>query len=317
MHHAVLVGISQCRSEIAQDPYGILDGKLTLARDALAQRLSANERHREVRFPADIARREHRDDVRMLKLRRQLNFSPETLGADPGCNFIGQNLYHDAALELLLRCQKDATHGSAAELALHGVFGKARVECRDDISHDFFGSGCVPLKVGNTGARTRSMSSRASSGSITPDAETSSSICSGRLAPTIADETPGSRSTHASAICAIVMSRRAAIGRSSCTVDRTSSRWRSSPQNLLISGLTAREFRGGGRPGRYFPVNTPCASGDQTIWPMPFAAQSGITSSSGSRHSMEYCGWLLTNRSTPDIAIAAEICSAFHSLNPM
>jgi hypothetical protein len=56
---------------------------------------------------------------------------------------------------------------------------------------------------------------------------------------------------------------------------------------------------GGGAPGRYLPVSTPWASGDQTICEMPFAAQSGITSSSGSRHSSEYCGWLETNFATP------------------
>ena len=47
--------------------------------------------------------------------------------------------------------------------------------------------------------------------------------------------------------------------------------------------LAARESSGGCCPGRYLPVRMPCASGDQTIWPMPSAAQSGNTSRSGSR----------------------------------
>src|SRR5260221_333703 len=34
----------------------------------------------------------------------------------------------------------------------------------------------------------------------------------------------------------------------------------------------------------------PGPGGDQTICEMPLAAHSGITSSSGSRHSKEYCG---------------------------
>ena len=56
--------------------------------------------------------------------------------------------------------------------------------------------------------------------------------------------------------------------------------------NVPISSLAARESAGGASPGRYFPVRTPWASGDQTIWEIPFSSQSGITSSSGSRQSM-------------------------------
>ena len=58
-----------------------------------------------------------------------------------------------------------------------------------------------------------------------------------------------------------------------------------------ISALVARESLGGGRAGSYFPLSTPWPSGDHTICEIPFAAQSGITSSSGSRRA-EYCGWL-------------------------
>ena len=66
-----------------------------------------------------------------------------------------------------------------------------------------------------------------------------------------------------------------------------------------ISSLAARESRGGGVSGSYLPLSTPWPSGDQTICEMPFAAHSGMTSSSGSRHSSEYCGWLDTNLAKP------------------
>ena len=79
---------------------------------------------------------------------------------------------------------------------------------------------------------------------------------------------------------------------------------------------SARVSAGGGSPGRYLPVRTPCASGDQTICEMPFAAQSGMTSSSVPRRSSEYCGWLDTNFSTPGRSSAAWICSGVHSLKP-
>ena len=58
----------------------------------------------------------------------------------------------------------------------------------------------------------------------------------------------------------------------------------------LISSLVARDPGGGGLSGSYFPLSTPWPSGDHTICEMPLSAQSGITSSSGSRHSREYCG---------------------------
>ena len=74
---------------------------------------------------------------------------------------------------------------------------------------------------------------------------------------------------------------------------------------------------GGGSPGRYLPVSTPCASGEKTICEIPFAAQSGMTSRSGPRQSSEYCGWLETNFSTPGRSSAAWICGGGHSLKPM
>ena len=82
----------------------------------------------------------------------------------------------------------------------------------------------------------------------------------------------------------------------------------------------AREPAGGGWPGRYLPVSTPCAIGDQTIWPMPSSSQVGTTSASMTRHSIEYCGWLETSGM---LQLAGErvgrrgSASAVHSETPM
>ncbi len=72
-------------------------------------------------------------------------------------------------------------------------------------------------------------------------------------------------------------------------------------------------------PGRYLPVSTPCAIGDQTIWDSPSSAQVGTTSPSITRQSIEYCGWLETSGTPSSWASAwpARICSAVHSLTPM
>ena len=61
----------------------------------------------------------------------------------------------------------------------------------------------------------------------------------------------------------------------------------------------AREPVGGAAPGRYLPVSTPWAIGDQTIWPMPSRSHSGMTSDSMTRQIMLYCGWLEMIRSRP------------------
>ena len=67
------------------------------------------------------------------------------------------------------------------------------------------------------------------------------------------------------------------------------------------AGPSSRGWRaspaGRAAPGTYLPDSTPCASGDQTICEIPFAAQRGMTASSGLRQSSEYCGWLDTKRS--------------------
>ena len=61
-------------------------------------------------------------------------------------------------------------------------------------------------------------------------------------------------------------------------------------------------------------MSTPWASGDQTIWEMPSRSHSGITSASGARHSIEYCGWLDTHLAIPSRASEASIFSAGHDM---
>ena len=49
----------------------------------------------------------------------------------------------------------------------------------------------------------------------------------------------------------------------------------------FISSLAARESTGTGSPGRYLPVSTPSAIGDQTMLEMPCSAVTPKTSASG------------------------------------
>src|SRR4029453_8607747 len=107
-----------------------------------------------------------------------------------------------------------------------------------------------------------------SSSRVRPAAAQFSSICSGRVAPTIAEATFGSRSTHARASCAIDRPASAATTRRRSTASSTSSvrKW---PTNMPILRLAARLSGGRASPLRYLPVSTPWASGDQTTWPTP------------------------------------------------
>ena len=105
----------------------------------------------------------------------------------------------------------------------------------------------------------------------------------GPRAPTIAEATFGSRSTHARASWASVRPAAAAIGRRRSTAARTSSRRGSGPSPSPSVSDAARES---GRIRRAGPVLArsarPGASGDHTICEIPSAAQSGITARSGS-----------------------------------
>ena len=95
-------------------------------------------------------------------------------------------------------------------------------------------------------------------------------------------------STQATASCARVRSSSSAIGRRFCTRVSTSSAIKRLIVFLPPFASVARDPSGTGRPGRYLPVSTPCATGDQTIWERPASSDAGTTSSSITRHSIEY-----------------------------
>ena len=110
-----------------------------------------------------------------------------------------------------------------------------------------------------------------------------------------------------------------ATGFSACTRVSTSSFMKRLIMSAPPFSSVAREPSGGVCPGTYLPVSTPCAIGLQTIWLMPSSSQVGTTSSSMTRQSIEYCGWLEISCTPRSFARAwpSRICSAVHSLTPM
>jgi len=63
----------------------------------------------------------NRDDVRLLKLRRELYFSLEPFRRNTRRKLRRKNLYDDLALELGFFRKEYARHPAAVKLSLHGV----------------------------------------------------------------------------------------------------------------------------------------------------------------------------------------------------
>src|SRR5512133_972139 len=142
------------------------------------------------------------------------------------------------------------------------------------------------------GSNTSSILASSSSCNLTPEAAALSSTCSGRDAPMIALATLSFWSTHATANWAIESPASLASGSSCWTRSKTSSLNHRLIMFAPPFSSVAREPDGGCSPGRYFPVSTPWAIGEKTICDMPSETETGTTSLSITRHSMEYCGWL-------------------------
>ena len=168
------------------------------------------------------------------------------------------------------------------------------------------------------GASASSIASTKSGSSTTSSALTFSAICSGRLAPddggahVLVLEHPG-QGHRGRRVAGLAAQRGVGLHGLEHLVAQQ-------PADLAALGAGGpRAGRRRAAPGRYLPVRTPWARGDQTICPMPSLWHSGTTSASMTRQISEYWGWLDTMRSKPissAIRSASAICSAVHSDTP-
>src|SRR5687767_11749585 len=99
MYDAALVRVRERREHVAKNFYNIAYRELTLAGDSGAQRFAFDERHRVVRQPVRAACSQHRDDVRVLQLRGELNLPLESLQTDGGGELGRQKLDDDSTIE--------------------------------------------------------------------------------------------------------------------------------------------------------------------------------------------------------------------------
>src|SRR5260370_27092121 len=137
---------------------------------------------------------------------------------------------------------------------------------------------------------SRSASVNNDESTCAPEAAALSLTCSGRDAPTIAEVTFGCRRTHASANWARVRFALAASCPTSCTASRIAGANQSGFRNAPIEGSAARLSVGTGEFGKYLPVRTPCASGDQTTCEIPCFADRDSDPVYGSRGTREEYG---------------------------
>jgi hypothetical protein len=101
------------------------DGERTFL-ESIAKRFALDIWHSIVEKLAVLARREQRDDMRMLQLRRNLDLAAETLAIDAGCELGRQYFYHDLSAEGSVGGDENATHARAGELALYVIRGCKR-----------------------------------------------------------------------------------------------------------------------------------------------------------------------------------------------
>jgi hypothetical protein len=121
MHDSVAVSLCQGVHDIAEDSHDLTDRQLMLFRQAGAERLARDERHRIVQQSAFGTGGENGDYVWMLEARRQQDLALEALSAQASGELRRKYLDDDLPIERQVVDEKDARHSAAAQLALDAV----------------------------------------------------------------------------------------------------------------------------------------------------------------------------------------------------
>src|ERR1035437_2985606 len=127
MDDTVRVGVGEGVGDVAQNAERLGNRQLVLFGETRAERLAGDERHGVVEQAVLGARAEERNDMRMLKLGRELDLALEALDAQAGGEIRGQHLEHDLPIEIEVGNEEYARHAAAAELTLDDVAASDRV----------------------------------------------------------------------------------------------------------------------------------------------------------------------------------------------
>jgi hypothetical protein len=116
VHDAPAVRVREGVGHLAADPQGVVDRKLLLAVEPVAQRLALDVGHHVVEVPRGLARIVEREDVRVGEPRGGLDLAQEALLAERGGHLGEQDLDRDRAAVAEVLGEVDRGHGAPAEL---------------------------------------------------------------------------------------------------------------------------------------------------------------------------------------------------------
>ena len=142
VNHTVAVGIVEGEPYLAGDSQGVLDRELPLPRETLPQRFALDEWHSEpelravLRTGVGLAGVVHRDDMRVLEPRRELDLPEEALGAQRVGQLRVEELERDRAVMAKIVSKVDSSHTPTPELALDAVpIGKGDPQRSQHVGH--------------------------------------------------------------------------------------------------------------------------------------------------------------------------------------
>ena len=121
VYDTLLVRRRERARDLPHHTHRFVDRQFPVVREPLAQRLTAHERHREVRQAADLAGGEKRHDVRVLQLRGECDLAAESVDGNLASDRLGKDLDDYVAAEGILARDEHARHAAAAKLTLQGV----------------------------------------------------------------------------------------------------------------------------------------------------------------------------------------------------
>src|SRR5688500_1007349 len=123
MNNSLIVCVCERFRDVSHDADRIGDRECTALEHAIPQRMSIDERHREVRQSVDLAGCVHGNDVRMLKSRGESDLTLESFDAQAFGHLRWQNLDDNLSAEGGLGCNEYARHPTASQLAVDVVRG--------------------------------------------------------------------------------------------------------------------------------------------------------------------------------------------------
>ena len=121
LDHAASVGIRERACDVGENAKRFRDRQRPGPPQALSQRLPLHVRHRVPEHPRPGAGVVHREDLRVLQLRRDADLSLEALSADGRRGVRMEHLHGDRAVVSQILGEVHGRHAAPAELALERV----------------------------------------------------------------------------------------------------------------------------------------------------------------------------------------------------